>query len=317
MLSEAVEVVHNEGTPFYSLVHPTRRLRDLAVWQVLRRNSLLVALPAILAVGWIDYVTGPDVALSLVYLIPIVLVAWFTGVAEAIISAFMASICWFAADFAWHGDQMNVMAWNGFTRLVIFAGTAYLVDRIHIDRTQLQALNGALQLAFEREAMLARTDAVTGLANARAFTEHLKRESARARRDNTALSLLFVDLDDFKSINDTYGHIEGDAVLKQVGQAITAEVRASDLVARLGGDEFVILLWRSAGGDSGVVAGRIAQRIAAIGAAYPLTSLGASIGWSHFDQPPEDVGAMIRAADRSMYRHKAEKHAGDPVAGSR
>ena len=287
--------------------------------QILRRNSLLVALPAILGIGWIDYVTGPDIGLSLLYLVPIVAVAWFTGAAEAMVCAALAAACWFAADYGWHFQQMHVSAWNGFSRLVIFAGSAYLVDRLHIDRMQLQALNGALQLAFDREAGLARTDAVTGLANSRAFTEHLKREAARARRDKTSLSLLFVDLDDFKSINDGYGHLEGDAVLQKVGQAIAAEVRASDLVARLGGDEFVILLWHMTAADAGAIAARIARRIDTIGAAYPLAALGASIGWSHFDQPPDDVGAMIRAADRSMYEHKAEKRGGDakPVAGSR
>ena len=96
-----------------------------------------------------------------------------------------------------------------------------------------------MQLSREKEA---RTDFVTGAANSRAFEEAAAAEIERARRYGQALSLLYLDVDDFKAVNDTFGHGAGDAVLAEVSHVTRCSVRANDLVARLGGDEFAVLM---------------------------------------------------------------------------
>jgi diguanylate cyclase (GGDEF)-like protein/PAS domain S-box-containing protein len=154
---------------------------------------------------------------------------------------------------------------------------------------------------------LAYHDPLTGLPNRQLFNERLDLELAHAERSHTRLGVLFIDLDRFKVINDTYGHNVGDKVLSEIGRRLKEGLRASDSVARMGGDEFVILL-PDVGENEVVaqVAGKIVERLGAPividGVAYLATpSVGVAIYPEHGEEPLE----LLRNADMAMYDAKA------------
>lgn len=161
-----------------------------------------------------------------------------------------------------------------------------------------------LEAALRRQS---REDALTGLANRRAFDETLARHLARAEREESRLALLLVDLDGFKLVNDTHGHDAGDALLAEVGRRLATCVRPSDVVARIGGDEFAVALPRL---ESPGTAERIAERIRlALREGVPhrggTLRVGTSLGLASFPDDARDAGELVRAADRALYRAKA------------
>ena len=145
----------------------------------------------------------------------------------------------------------------------------------------------------------AMTDPLTGLFNRRYFLSVLEKQIAQVRRSGGSVSLLILDVDNFKRINDRFGHPEGDRVLRRVADAIVASSRRSDVVARWGGEEFAIILPDTDANGARCAAQRIARAVEqAIG-----TSL--SVGWATF--PDEAEGALLTRADARMYQHKRDK----------
>ena len=281
---------------------------------MLKQYPVILGVLVIILTGWIDHITGPQLSLSLLYLVPIVLVAWTGTLWQAIFSAMIAAGCWVAADLEFQTEAaLSLSVWNAVTRIVICVGTAYLVSHLRRDRDEMQVLNNELEHAFKREAELARTDMLTGLPNSRAFLEVLEREVARARRELRGLCMLFLDLDDFKSINDHYGHAEGDEVLKKIGKLVRDVVRGGDVVARMGGDEFGVLLWHVPREEAAHIAERLTARVAEFAMQYPKARLGVSVGIAWFDDPPDHPDEILRAADREMYEEKAARKSGVQV----
>jgi diguanylate cyclase (GGDEF)-like protein len=117
-----------------------------------------------------------------------------------------------------------------------------LEERVAMRTAELAAANDRLLQSEQRQRELAQHDALTGLANRSLFGDRIAQEIAAAQRDKTRFALLYLDLDKFKPVNDTYGHALGDALLKEVASRISGRVRESDTVARIGGDEFVVLI---------------------------------------------------------------------------
>ena len=149
-------------------------------------------------------------------------------------------------------------------------------------------------------------DILTGLPNRALFLDRLQRAVADARRDPQRIALLFVDLDNFKLVNDTRGHSAGDALLQEASRRLSACVRDSDTVSRLGGDEFTIMLKGVVDeSDAAVVAEKV---IAALSRPFRLEGhqaiVGASIGITYFPDDAEDGEALLRNADMAMYRAK-------------
>jgi diguanylate cyclase (GGDEF)-like protein len=139
-----------------------------------------------------------------------------------------------------------------------------------------------------------------------AFIDGDDGRAARVLERDSHVDALYVDLDNFKRVNDRHGHNAGDDVLKQIADALRACVRVGDLVARLGGDEFAIAMWDCEGSTPTPVSQRIREAVDAVGAQYPDTGLGASIG----STPLDGVGSVddaIRRADEAMYSVKAER----------
>jgi diguanylate cyclase (GGDEF)-like protein len=162
-------------------------------------------------------------------------------------------------------------------------------------------------------ARVAQLDHLTGLANREGFDRQMGIEWHRALRYGRPLGMVFVDLDHFKTFNDTHGHVAGDRLLREIAAAINTTARGSDFTARLGGDEFVILCPETS--PEGLA--RLSDRLKIEAAALPV---GLSIGYAHqlpTDEQPED---LIHRADESMYRAKGGRRrssgGGNPMLGS-
>jgi two-component system cell cycle response regulator len=196
---------------------------------------------------------------------------------------------------------------------VEFADTVIRAAVATIQRAQVIETTRADNARLEA---LAHTDPLTQVLNRRALTLRLTAELDRARRYNSVLTLLMVDLDHFKRVNDTYGHLTGDDALREVAALLQHAVRSVDVVARYGGEEFVVVLPETAEGGATAFAERIRERIEAqlftviagpgtgIGAALRLT---ASIGVATFPSPRVDSAEdLFVQADAALYRAKAE-----------
>ena len=164
--------------------------------------------------------------------------------------------------------------------------------------------------AHERVSEQAVTDELTGLANNRSFRETLDREAARAERFGHDLSLVLLDLDDFKRVNDTHGHLEGDEVLRMVGKILQSEPRAIDEAARYGGEEFVVALPETGSEGAVELAERIRDRLAAEVVAAsdgraPIR-VTASFGTATLPGGAADVRLLFEAADEALYEAKRQ-----------
>lgn len=160
---------------------------------------------------------------------------------------------------------------------------------------------------IERLEILSSTDGLTGLFNRRAVFERLSAEAARSQRYGSALSLILCDVDQFKKINDTYGHIAGDRVLQHVADIIRSLVRKTDVVARYGGDEFIIILPETPLSHAVTLAERIQAMIEASTIDVPGSggiSSSLSFGVSDLGPQPDDVHKVVRNADDALYDAK-------------
>ncbi|MCL4746910.1 MAG: diguanylate cyclase, partial [Burkholderiaceae bacterium] len=162
------------------------------------------------------------------------------------------------------------------------------------------------QQLSERLRFLARHDELTGLANRSSFVEALEAALARARRSNAEVAVMFVDLDDFKAVNDTAGHAAGDAVLQEFARRLESSLRATDFVARLGGDEFCVLMESSPERSNVELVAR--KILAAVAVEFRVEQgvfrLGASIGVSRFPDDGDQSGELLKCADSAMYDAK-------------
>jgi diguanylate cyclase (GGDEF)-like protein len=190
----------------------------------------VTAFVAIVIVGVGDYITGPQITFSVFYLVPVSVAAWLAGTAGAFAASLLAAVVWFSAELAASppGSNTFVYAWNFCAQLLFLLLVALLLAQ--------------LRRMLDRERELSRTDSLTGLPNIRAFREIAGAEIARAERYRQPLSLAFIDVDDFKRVNDSRGHDAGDRLLRLMAEVIRGSLRSSDHVARYGGDEFVVLL---------------------------------------------------------------------------
>ena len=147
------------------------------------------------------------------------------------------------------------------------------------------------------------TDQLTGAANARSFRAIALAEVGRAQRNQHELSLAYIDVDDFKAINDRLGHPEGDHVLLEVSHVMRSSVRATDTVARIGGDEFAILMPEIGASSARVVIERVRGELARLRTAEG-GPVPCSIGLVTFDRPPTSLKELVAAGDELLYRAK-------------
>ena len=186
-----------------------------------------------------------------------------------------------------------------------------LCDEVIALREELEEARSSLSEAE----LLADNDTLCPLFNRRAFEREVRREIALATRFRTPLCLIFVDLDNFKPVNDIYGHATGDAVLLKVSEVLLGITRDTDIVGRLGGDEFGIVLSQATLADSERKAVQVSERIDALTVRGPEDSegqglrIGASCGIVAW-QPGEDAQHLIARADQAMFAQKSHRKAG-------
>lgn len=241
--------------------------------------------------GVLDALTGFEISFAFFYLLPVSLAAWGAGRRAGALLAAVCTVVWLGADqVAGQAiSQPAVAFWNAVARFGVFLAVAVLLA----DVRQL--------LILERQ--LARSDQLTGLLNRRAFFDVVDAELERARRFGHPVTLLYVDLDNFKSFNDALGHEAGDDLLERVAGAIRTTVRTVDSAARLGGDEFAILLPETDQRMARVVGARLQEALHACGP-HEVPSLSASIGAVSCVVVPDSVEALVGAADSLMYEVK-------------
>lgn len=252
-----------------------------------------VALGAVLVVGFADYATGYEISFAVFYLVPAGAAAWFAGRHAGILCAAASSVVWYVAErgAGYPYSHAGIPLWNAFTRLVFFIVVALLLSAL---RDRLLA-----------ERRLARTDPLTGALNSRAFSEQLEHDMAVAARLNSQLALVYIDLDDFKHINDTQGHHEGDRLLRSFVGVLRAGTRRTDTIVRLGGDEFAVILPGT--GTQGLETLLSSLKRSLSGLDFgDGTRIKCSIGAVVFNEPAADAAAAIDAADRLMYLAKGQ-----------
>lgn len=266
----------------------------------LSRMALLsLALVCVLVIGGIDYVTGYEISMSLLYLLPVGLAAWYSGRGPVALLAVSSAGIWYLADLgAGHPySSAAIPVWNSFIRFGFFLiGGILLIE---------------LRKSLHTQRQLSRLDALTGLYTRREFEERLAHDLALARRHGRPLTLAFVDLDNFKQVNDTHGHAEGDRLLILIGHALKDAVRRADTPVRLGGDEFALILPDTdEHGARQVIAGVERSLVETFHARHQ--GVGCSIGVVTVRDPAVAPEALVAAADALMYEVKrAGKGAAD------
>lgn len=267
---------------------------DQALSNMVRSRLVALILAIIVALGAVDYLTGYKLSFAIFYLIPIVLATWYVDRGEGLAATFLSVFLSIASGLVNAGSDPQIDAivlWNGLTPMALFVVIVTLLDKLH----------ARLQL----EQRLARTDHLTGCLNAHAFLPLLQYHFDLARRDLAPMTLAYIDLDDFKMVNDRYGHGEGDRVLKIFARIWLESCRRTDLMARLGGDEFCILFPNT---DQHGAASIIRKARQALASACVLehAAITCSIGAMTFPTVLPDSKEAIQAADMLMYQAKSQ-----------
>jgi diguanylate cyclase (GGDEF)-like protein len=180
--------------------------------------------------------------------------------------------------------------------------------RLAAEVDRLEAELDAMRRRLAEVEAVAERDPLTGVLNRRGFERELVRAAAYLGRYPANARLVYVDLDNFKPVNDTHGHVAGDALLAAVAATLTRQVRASDSVARLGGDEFAVLLWNLADADALAKARALEAAIAALVVPWQGASLsvGASVGVAALEAGDRPADVVARA-DAAMYARKRDR----------
>ncbi len=257
------------------------------------RSKLFLIILGLLFVifqGAVDYLSG-DFSLLIFDLIPIFMVTWFAGKLPGILISLASATSWFIIDVITTPGHSHPLVhyWNLGVKIIFFMTIVYVLLE--------------LKKALFHEKELARVDYLTGALNVRAFAEFSQREMDLSRRHKRPFTLAYIDLDNFKMINDRFGHNLGDKLLHLAVETIKGSLRTTDVVARLGGDEFAIFLPETGYESAGVVVNRIKDTLTDVMRqnGWPVTF---SIGVATYLDPIDSVDGMIRKADGLMYSAK-------------
>lgn len=241
--------------------------------------------------GVLDWLTGNEITFSLFYLIPIVGVTWAVNRSAGLLLSVLSTLMLLGAEHA--GGQVYshpiIYFWNTLIRASFFIIITYLIAELH--------------KAQREERLAARTDYITGVVNARYFNELLQMEVERIRRYPHPITVVFIDVDNFKLVNDLFGHKMGDEVLRLIAGELKAQLRSTDCIARLGGDEFALLLPSARQADAEVVISKVHThlRTEMRRRNLPVTF---SMGAVTCIVPPYSAEQIINMADELMYEVK-------------
>ena len=268
----------------------------------------------------------PRRALHVVAIVAALEVALTAGLADQVFAVYYTFIAIFAAYVL--ESRRAIAAHVAFVCLLSFLPLLYAPDDARENLIFALILvptfvlaSGAVAFLRERLAAsearyrdLSEVDPLTGVGNYRKMSLRAPRELRRHRRHGRPLSLVVVDLDDFKRINDSHGHQRGDAVLQEVAAALQDGVRGDDIVVRQGGDEFAVVAPETDEAEAAELARRICAAIAAI--APDGSGIGASIGIAHFPADAETLEGLLAAADARLRGAKEGKSRSDGRPGA-
>lgn len=253
--------------------------------------DVAIVLLGTLVIGYVDYLVDNQIRIFPLYFLPLVRAAQKFGRKGAILASLFATWIWIVAQYVSGRSYSSEYIWgvNFITQ-----GTAFIV---------VSLLVAALRDGLNRERELSRTDLVTGVLNRRALYEVGSSALALCRRNNRPVTLAFVDLDNFKTINDTFGHDRGDALLRTVAKVLAGSLRSSDIVARVGGDEFAILLPETEATHASVLLDK-ARNLLLQSPDFRGTSVSVSIGAVAYTMALPSLDDMLKEADSVMYTVK-------------
>ncbi len=242
-------------------------------------------------VVFLDIVTGTELSFSFFYLVPLFLVAWHVERRWLVAVAGLCALIWLGADIASgsHYSHPLVYVWNVAFRFAFFLIFAWLLGTLHDE----------LQRARE----LSRTDYLTGAASAGFFYDLLQLEIDRCNRHGRPFTLAYIDIDNFKLINDRFGHSTGDEVLRQIVASAKGRLRKTDTLARLGGDEWAVLLPETDESAAQVILSDLRNTVLGQmkASGWPVTF---SVGAMTFASAPLSSNQAIGLVDQLMYSAK-------------
>jgi diguanylate cyclase (GGDEF)-like protein len=262
------------------------------VFDLPRRQALWVSFGMLGVAATLDYVTSVEVSLAALYLFAILTVSWNRGIGWGVIFAALSLACQIAMGLL-QGHPYSKLSYFYQSQANVFFGYCVAVF-----------LTSQLRGLFERERQTARIDLLTGVKNRQGFHEVLEGEISRHLRNRASFCLAYVDCDNFKAVNDRFGHGEGDRLLEAVGHVTAASVRRSDTVGRLGGDEFAILFPETNQAEALAIEAKLREALNTITRPRPWWAVTFSVGIATFETMPASADAAMGYVDQLMYRAK-------------
>lgn len=251
---------------------------------------LVLGLLAIALVGFADFFAA-GVSLLPFYLLPVAFITWYVGRGPGLLSGLAGSIVWTFRYAATEPADWSLFApyWNISTRIGVFVAVSLVL--------------AAMKRALDKEKELARTDPVTRAANSRAYSERVEQAISHSRRYKRPFTAAYIDVDNFKAVNDHFGHSTGDFCLRTIAATIESTTRVTDFASRIAGDEFAILMPETNVDQAHVVVERVREQLLEVMRhnGWPATF---SIGVVTYLSPPETADDLIKASDALMYSVK-------------
>lgn len=259
--------------------------------RISKPGLILISLTMIVLIGFFTYWIPRELYNFILYLFPIVLGAWFVSRRSGIFMSVLGALSWLAADLLPNNSHRHpwISFWNMIIIFAIFIVITYILTILKKN------------LSHEKESD--QIDYLTGVANRRLFFELANAELNKAHRYQRPTTLVYLDLDNFKTINDTMGHDTGDRVLLLVAHTMKMNIRVSDTITRLGGDEFALMLPETGAIAAAIVVDKVFKSLDKIirRNKWPVTF---SCGVFTFVSPPLSVDLMIYKADQLMREAK-------------
>lgn len=274
------------------------RLNEVRIYRLLTTLEAVskgwlnvIILGIVLSLGVVDYFTGVELSISFFYLIPVAMAAWVLGKYTGLTYSVLSATVWLISN-SLSGQifsNMFVGVWNTLIRFGFYGVVTILLAE--------------LRNALEEEQLLANTDPLTGALNRRSFNEIAEKKMIASEINRRPYTMVYIDLDNFKPINDQLGHAIGDLVLRTVVDTLQTQIRATDFLARLGGDEFAILLTDIGQEAAQRIVPRLQQALLE-NMKVQAWEITFSIGVLTVLIMPESVDEMVRLTDGLMYQVK-------------
>lgn len=255
-----------------------------------RSFIFFVSILLVAGCGYLDYISGYQIGFSIFYLIPILTATWWVGRVGGFVLSIASAVAIFLADLLSGRPYSHFLIgyWNSFMTLCFFVIITLMLD----------FLKGRL----EYEKTLARVDPLTMAPNRRYFNDAAGMAIDQLARYGHPFSMAYIDIDDFKQVNDSFGHSAGDKLLKDVARTITVNIRTSDVVARLGGDEFAVLMPETAEKAAWDSITRVKNKLSEM--ENKQNKVTFSVGVVTYLKPPDTIEELIDKADKLMYKVK-------------